>query len=64
LGRIGARVFTRRDGWIHWMPSVGGRWTQTRDLRALPNQTFREWWQNRSTQEFSQGSTQDTKEPQ
>jgi len=44
LGRIGARFVTRRDGWIHSMPSVGGKWTQTRDLRGLPNQTFHEWW--------------------
>ena len=44
LGRIGLRLFTRRDGWIHWLPSTGARWTMTRDLRGLPNQTFREWW--------------------
>jgi L-lactate dehydrogenase complex protein LldF len=44
LGRIGARVVTRKDGWIHSLPSVGGKWTQTRDLRGLPSQTFHEWW--------------------
>jgi L-lactate dehydrogenase complex protein LldF len=43
-GRIGLRFFTRRDGWIHSLPSVGGRWTMTRDLRGLPDQTFRQWW--------------------
>src|SRR5579862_3979105 len=47
FGRIAAGLFTKRDGWIHSMPSVGGKWTQTRDLRGLPNQTFREWWQTR-----------------
>jgi L-lactate dehydrogenase complex protein LldF len=51
VGRIGARLFTRRDGWIHSMPSVGSRWTQTRDLRGLPNQTFREWWRSRNASE-------------
>jgi L-lactate dehydrogenase complex protein LldF len=44
LGRIGLRLFTRKDGWIHSLPSVGGKWTQTRDLRGLPNQTFHGWW--------------------
>jgi L-lactate dehydrogenase complex protein LldF len=43
-GRIGLRFFTRKDGWIHSLPSVGGRWTMTRDLRGLPDQTFRQWW--------------------
>jgi L-lactate dehydrogenase complex protein LldF len=46
-GRIGAKLVTRRDGWIHSLPSVGGKWTQTRDLRGLPKQTFHEWWKGR-----------------
>jgi L-lactate dehydrogenase complex protein LldF len=44
LGRIGLRLFTRKDGWIHSLPSLGARWTMTRDFRGLPPQTFREWW--------------------
>ena len=44
LGRIGLGVFTRKDGWIHSLPSVGGKWTQTRDLRGLPKQPFHSWW--------------------
>ena len=44
LGRIGISFFTRKDGWIHSLPSVGGKWTQTRDLRGFPKQTFHEWW--------------------
>jgi L-lactate dehydrogenase complex protein LldF len=59
LGRVGAGLFTHKDGWIHSMPSVGGKWTQTRDLRGFPNQTFREWWQNRP----ARSSTQIAKEP-
>ena len=43
--RIGLWAFTRKDGWIHTLPGTGGRWTMTRDLRGLPQQTFREWWQ-------------------
>jgi len=44
LGRIGAHLFTRKDGWIHSLPGVGAKWTQTRDLRGLPPQYFHEWW--------------------
>jgi L-lactate dehydrogenase complex protein LldF len=44
LGRIGLRLFTRRDGWIHSLPGIGGKWTQTRDLRGFPRQTFHQWW--------------------
>jgi L-lactate dehydrogenase complex protein LldF len=43
--RMGLWIFTHKDGWIHWLPGVGGRWTMTRDLRGLPKQTFREWWE-------------------
>ncbi len=44
LGRFALRPFTRRDGWIHSLPNLGARWTMTRDLRGMPDQTFRQWW--------------------
>jgi hypothetical protein len=44
-GRIGLGFFTRKDGWIHALPGIGAKWTQTRDLRGLPEQTFHEWWE-------------------
>ena len=47
LGRIGLRFFTGKDGWIHHLPSLGARWTMTRDLRGLPSQSFRQWWSER-----------------
>jgi L-lactate dehydrogenase complex protein LldF len=47
MGRIGLGLFTRKDGWIHRLPSVGAKWTQTRDLRGMPRQTFHEWWKDR-----------------
>jgi L-lactate dehydrogenase complex protein LldF len=50
FGRIGLGLFTRKDGWIHSLPSVGGKWTQTRDLRGLPGQTFNGWWAARGPQ--------------
>jgi L-lactate dehydrogenase complex protein LldF len=48
LGRFGLRLFTRKDGWIHSLPGIGAKWTQTRDLRGLPSQSFHEWWATRS----------------
>jgi L-lactate dehydrogenase complex protein LldF len=47
FGHIGLGFFTRKDGWIHSLPSTGAKWTQTRDLRGLPSQTFHEWWAKR-----------------
>jgi L-lactate dehydrogenase complex protein LldF len=47
LGRIALLPFTRQDGWIHSLPSLGSRWTMTRDLRGIPNQSFRQWWSSR-----------------
>jgi L-lactate dehydrogenase complex protein LldF len=47
LGRLGLRIFTGKDGWIHRLPSLGARWTMSRDLRAFPDQSFREWWATR-----------------
>jgi L-lactate dehydrogenase complex protein LldF len=44
FGRLALRPFTKRDGWIHSLPGLGGRWTMTRDLRGIPNQSFRQWW--------------------
>ncbi|HTH42011.1 MAG TPA: LutB/LldF family L-lactate oxidation iron-sulfur protein [Terracidiphilus sp.] len=44
FGRMGLKLFTGRDGWIHHLPSLGGKWTQTRDLRGLPKQPFHTWW--------------------
>ncbi len=46
-GRIGLRCFTRKDGWIHRLPGPGAKWTQTRDLRGLPSQSFHAWWAQR-----------------
>ncbi len=48
LACIGLGLFTKKDGWIHALPSIGAEWTQTRDLRGLPGQTFHAWWAKRS----------------
>jgi L-lactate dehydrogenase complex protein LldF len=47
LARLALRPFSRRDGcerWIHSLPGLGAKWTQTRDLRGVPQQSFHEWW--------------------
>jgi L-lactate dehydrogenase complex protein LldF len=42
LGRYAQLPFVR-DARIQGVPGLGG-WTAMRDLKALPDQTFREWW--------------------
>jgi len=56
LGRIGGSFVTRKDGWIHAMPSVGGKWTQTRDLRGFPKDTFHAWWQQNRARQSEKGA--------
>ena len=55
LGRIAEFPLTRKDGqgekWIGWLPSLLGGWTQVRDLRSIPKQSFREWWEKRGSKE-------------
>ncbi len=34
-------------GWISWLPGIAGGWTKVRDLQAMPEETFREWWERR-----------------
>jgi L-lactate dehydrogenase complex protein LldF len=47
LGRIAERPLVGSDGWIGWLPGLLSGWTQTRDLREMPRETFREWWKKR-----------------
>ena len=42
-----AQVPLVRRGWVKNLPGLLGNWTRVRDLRALPQQTFREWWRER-----------------
>ena len=47
LGRRLQRPVTR-DGWVtRFPPGPLGAWGRSRDLPALPAQTFREWWESR-----------------
>jgi L-lactate dehydrogenase complex protein LldF len=47
LGLPGAHAVTGKDG-IHWLPSVGGRWTKSRDVIQPPATSFRQWWKKQS----------------
>jgi len=47
LGRIGQWPLVSH-GWMRNLPGMLGNWTRVRDLRALPRQTFREWWKRRA----------------
>lgn len=47
MARALEKPLVGKDGWIHWLPGLAGRWTAARDLEALPPQTFREWWKER-----------------
>ena len=52
LGRMGEAPLVRKDGrgegWIGWLPGLLGGWTRVRDLREMPKQTFREWFEERA----------------
>src|SRR5215211_4724239 len=37
-----------RSGTIHRLPGRLAGWTDARDLRPVPDQTFREWWRSRN----------------
>jgi L-lactate dehydrogenase complex protein LldF len=47
LGRIGQWPFVNRRGWIDRLPGMLAGWTQVRDLRPIPKESFREWWDKR-----------------
>lgn len=46
VGRFLQRPF-QANGRIARLPGPGGAWTATRDLPAIPKQSFREWWASR-----------------
>jgi L-lactate dehydrogenase complex protein LldF len=45
-GRLAQIPFVR-GGLFRNLPGPLSGWTKTRDLRALPAQSFREWWTSR-----------------
>ncbi len=55
LGLIAELPLVRKDGrgggWIRWLPGLLGGCTETRDLQAMPKETFRDWFEKRSMQQ-------------
>ena len=47
LARIGQLPFVH-SGVINALPGPLAAWTTVRDLQSIPNQSFREWWQQRN----------------
>jgi len=47
LGRMGQKLF-EKNGQLVDLPGMAGGWTRYRDLRPLPQQTFRDWWRARA----------------
>jgi L-lactate dehydrogenase complex protein LldF len=43
LGRLGQGFFTH-GGVINRLPGQLAGWTNVRDLKPIPRQSFREWW--------------------
>lgn len=48
LGRISRRDNASGRAVLGWLPLVGGKWTDSRDLPVPPRETFRRWWKGRS----------------
>jgi L-lactate dehydrogenase complex protein LldF len=46
-GQAGQRLF-ERDGNLTRLPGMAGEWTKFRDLKPLPEQSFRSWWKART----------------
>jgi L-lactate dehydrogenase complex protein LldF len=45
-GRVG-QMPVARDGRIDWLPGALSGWTESRDMPALPAESFRAWWRAR-----------------
>ncbi len=46
LGKLG-QMPLQKDGYISWLPGMLSGWTAMRDVPTVPQQTFREWWEER-----------------
>jgi L-lactate dehydrogenase complex protein LldF len=58
LARVAQLPLIHRDGanegWISWLPGILRGWTKVRDLKQIPQESFREWWENRVQSEDAQ----------
>ncbi len=51
LARAAESPLVGKDGWIGWLPGMLGGWTKVRDLKEIPKESFREWWEKRGRSE-------------
>ncbi len=51
LGRAIQRPFAGTSGTIESLPFLLSGWTQSRDLRPIPQESFRAWWARRGKEE-------------
>ncbi len=49
MGQLVQKIFVSKSGFIERLPFMLSGWTQTRDLKALPQQSFRDWWAERES---------------
>ncbi len=49
MGQLAQKIFVSKSGFIERLPFMLSGWTQTRDLKALPQQSFRDWWAERES---------------
>jgi L-lactate dehydrogenase complex protein LldF len=47
LAKLGQKIFERK-GQLTNLPGLAGAWTEFRDLRPIPRQSFRDWWKTRA----------------
>lgn len=47
LAKLGQKIFERK-GQLTNLPGLAGAWTEFRDLRPVPRQSFRDWWKTRA----------------
>jgi L-lactate dehydrogenase complex protein LldF len=50
LARMGQGIF-KRNGALVNLPGMAGGWTKFRDLKPIPQQSFRDWWKSRASSE-------------
>jgi L-lactate dehydrogenase complex protein LldF len=55
FGRTAQKAVISNNGFIERLPLLLSGWTQTRDLRPIPAQTFRDWWAQREKQATTDG---------
>ena len=60
LARIGQWPLAR-SGTIHRLPGRLAGWTATRDVKPVPEQTFRQWWKERDNESSENGSSDASK---